>query len=569
MTKQVLIINVTRMGDLIQTGPLLSRLREEWPDVAIDLVVDRSFAPTAALLTGLRQIISCDFTGLLDECRTQSKSLVTLMQEMTAWAAPLRAAGYDRIINLTFNRQTGLLASYIDAPDLRGIIAGPDGYPIVQNPWLSYFTDLHRHRRFNRFNLVDLYAMGGSGPGAFSSLSITIPADGRAWADLFLQSQGRTVRQWIAVQAGASDVMKAWRPEYFGQTMARLSHHSGVGFVMIGTAAEADAIRLALTTYRDSGGVAPMLDASGRTTLNQLVGLLSRCQLLLTNDTGPMHLAVGVGIPVIDLSVGHVDHHETGPYGPGHWVIQPDLACSPCGFDQICAHHACKDRIIPEEVAMLCLHALGRAPFPSWSLGVRVYQSSADTDGLGAFILRAGHVDAEVAWYAEFWRRFWYEDFTGRPSQVASNVEPAPDRERAMAWMREAGQPLRLLEQRARHIATLTRRRPIPASMLQREQGLLRQERENLLPRMMAHLATGPATVAMIRDIHNDSASDLAILADQHVKVYRRWQQRIAKARSLLSSAPAKIETRQRPLPMIPNAIETGGRGEEVLSAEC
>ena len=81
--KQVLIINVTRMGDLIQTGPLLSRLREEWPDVAIDLVVDRSFVPTAALLKGLRQIISCDFTGLLDDCRTQSKSLVTLMQEMT------------------------------------------------------------------------------------------------------------------------------------------------------------------------------------------------------------------------------------------------------------------------------------------------------------------------------------------------------------------------------------------------------------------------------------------------------------------------------------------------------
>jgi ADP-heptose:LPS heptosyltransferase len=553
--KQALIINVTRMGDLIQTGPLLSRLREEWPDVAIDLVVDRSFAPTASLLTGLRQVITYDFTRLLDECRTQSKSLVTLMQETTAWAAPLRAARYDRIVNLTFNRQTGLLASYIGAPDLRGIIAGPDGGPIVQNPWLSYFTDLHRHRRFNRFNLVDLYAMGGSSHGGFSPLSIAIPADGRAWADLFLQSQGRTVRQWIAIQAGASDVMKAWRPEYFGQTMARLSRHSDVGFVMIGTAAEADAIQLAMTTYRDSGGVAPMLDASGRTTLNQLVGLLSRCQLLLTNDTGPMHLAVGVGTPVIDLSVGHVDHHETGPYGPGHWVIQPDLACSPCGFDQICAHQACKDRIIPEEVAMLCLHALGRAPFPAWSLGARVYQSSADADGLGAFILRAGHVGAEVAWYAEFWRRFWYEDFTGRPSQVASNLEPAPDRDGAMAWMREAGQPLRLLEQRARHIATLTRRRPIPASMLQREQALLRQEREMLLPRMMAHSATGPATVAMIRDIHNDGASDLAILADQHVKAYRRWQQRIARVRTVLSDAPAQVERRPRSLPLIQQAV--------------
>jgi ADP-heptose:LPS heptosyltransferase len=552
--KQALIINVTRMGDLIQTGPLLSQLREEWPDVAIDLVVDRSFAPTAALLTGLRQVISYDFTRLLDECRTQSKSLVTLMQEMTAWAAPLRAARYDRIVNLTFNRQTGLLASYIGAPDLRGITAGPDGGPIVQNPWLSYFTDLHRHRRFNRFNLVDLYAMGGSGPGAFSPLSVTVPADGKAWADEFLRSQGRTVRQWIAIQAGASDVMKAWRPEYFGRTMAYLSRHSDVGFVMIGTVAEAESIELAKTTYRASGGTAPLLDASGRTTLNQLVGLLSRCQLLLTNDTGPMHLAVGIGTAVIDLSVGHVDHHETGPYGPGHWVIHPDLACSPCGFDQVCAHHACKDRIIPEEVAMLCLHALGRAPFPAWSLGARVYQSSADADGLGAFILRAGQVDAEVAWYAEFWRRFWYEDFTGRPSQLVPNREPAPDRERAMAWMREAGQPLRLLEQRARHIATLTRRRPIPASMLQREQSLLRQEREKLLPRMMAHSATGPATVAMIRDIHNDGARDFAILADQHVKAYRRWQQRIARTCELLSAEPAQFEKRQRSLPMIQSA---------------
>ncbi len=550
--KQVLIINVTRMGDLIQTGPLLSRLRDEWPDVAIDLVVDQSFTPTAALLAGLRQVISYDFTRLLDDCRTQSKNLVRLMQEMTAWAAPLRAARYDRIVNLTFNRQTGLLASYIGAPDLRGITAGPDGSPIVQNPWLSYFTDLHRHRRFNRFNLVDLYAMGGSGPGAFSPLSITVPADGRAWADVFLRSQGRSVRQWVAVQIGASDLMKAWRPEYFGRTMARLSRHPDVGFVVIGTAAEAEAIQLAVTTYRDSRGAAPILDASGRTTLNQLVGLLSRCQLLLTNDTGPMHLAVGVGTPVIDLSVGHVDHHETGPYGPGHWVIQPDLACSPCGFDQICAHHACKDRLIPEEVATLCLHALAQSPFPSWSAGVRVYQSSTDADGLGSFIMRAGHADDSAAWYADFWRRFWYEDFTGRPSQLAPNVEPAPDRERAMAWMSETVQPLRRLEQQARQIATLTRRHPLPVSRLQQEQARLRQEREQLLPQMMVHSATGPSTVAMIRDIHNDDVVGLAMLADRHVKAYRRWQQRIDRVNTLLSVEPVQFEKRQRPLPMMP-----------------
>jgi ADP-heptose:LPS heptosyltransferase len=550
MTKQVLIINVTRMGDLIQTGPLLSRLREEWPDAAIDLVVDRSFVSTALLLTGVRHIVSYDFARLLDECRTQSKSLVTLMNEMTAWAAPLRDAGYDRIVNLTFNRQTGLLASYIGAPDLRGITAGPDGGPIVQNPWLSYFTDLHRHRRFNRFNLVDLYAMGGSGPGAFSPLSLTVPDDGRAWAEGFLRSPGRTVQHWIAVQVGASDVMKAWRPEYFGRTMARLSRYPGMGFVLIGTAAEAEAIELAKETYRANGGSAPILDASGRTTLNQLVGLLSLTQLLLTNDTGPMHLAVGVGTSVIDLSVGHVDHHETGPYGPGHWAIQPDLGCSPCGFDQICAHHACKDRVIPEEIAQLCLHAIGQAPFPSWSAGVRVYQSSADADGLGSFILRAGHVDAGTAWYGDFWRRFWYEEFTGKPSHLAPISEPAPDLDQSLAWMNEAVQPLRQVEQRARHIAELTRRHPLPVAMLQREQTRLRQERELLLPRMMAYPVTGPSTVAMIRDIHNDDVSGLTMLAERHVKAYQCWEQRIARARKLLSSGLTQIETSRRQLPM-------------------
>jgi hypothetical protein len=268
-----------------------------------------------------------------------------------------------------------------------------------------------------------------------------------------------------------------------------------------------------------------------------------------------MHIAVGAGTPVIDLSVGHVDHHETGPYGPGHWVIQPDLACSPCGFDQICAHHACKDRLIPEEVAKLCLHTLGLGPFPSWSTGLRVYQSGADADGLGSFVMRAGQVDADTAWYAAYWRRFWYQDFTGKPSQLPPNLEAIPNQASALAWMKEAVQPLRRLEQRAMHIVGLTKRHPLPVSTLQLEQALLRQEREQLLPRMMAYSATGPATVAMIRDIHNDDAIDLTMLADRHVQAYRRWQQRIAQTRTLLSAVSLQTEERRRVLPMMPSAV--------------
>jgi hypothetical protein len=384
---------------------------------------------------------------------------------------------------------------------------------------------------------------------------VTVPADGLDWAADFLQSQTTTVRQWIAVQIGASDVMKAWRPEYFGRTMAHLSRHPGIGFVLIGTAAEAEAIELAKATYRTSGGAAPILDASGRTTLHQLVGLLSLCHLLLTNDTGPMHLAVGVGTQVIDLSVGHVDHNETGPYGPGHWVVQPALACSPCGFDQICAHHACKDRVIPEEVANLCLHALGLGAVPSCSMGLRLYQSGVDADGLNSYSLRSGQVDSSTSWYAGFWRRFWYEDFTGTASRLAPNLEPAPDQEQALSWVREAVQSLRQLEKHALHIVGLTKRHPLPVIQLKEEQALLRREREQLLPRMMAHSATGPATVAMIRDIHNDDVVGLTPLAERHVKAYRRWHQRVALVRELLATGPAQAQKRRRSLPMAQRAV--------------
>ena len=67
MNRQVLILNITRMGDLVQMGTLLSRLQEEWPGVAVDVIVDRRFAAVASLLPGLRDIITYDFHALIDD----------------------------------------------------------------------------------------------------------------------------------------------------------------------------------------------------------------------------------------------------------------------------------------------------------------------------------------------------------------------------------------------------------------------------------------------------------------------------------------------------------------------
>lgn len=303
MTRQVLLINITRMGDLVQMGTLLQRLQHEWPGVAVDLVVDDRFAPVAKLLPHLRHVVSYDFHRLVDDSRAQTTDVVTLYREMTRWAAPLMEAGYDRVVNLTFNRRSGLLTSYVGAKDIRGIAAPKQGDVTIHNPWMAYLTDVHTQRRFNQFNLVDIYALGGSGIGPFAPLSLTIPSDVAQWGRAFLATQTEQDVPWMAVQVGASDPMKAWRPELFGRTLASLSRQAKVGYVFIGTEEERKAIRVAQSVYRQAGGTGPLCDAVGRTTLPQLAAILAQCRALLTNDTGPMHLAVGVGTPVIDLSV--------------------------------------------------------------------------------------------------------------------------------------------------------------------------------------------------------------------------------------------------------------------------
>jgi ADP-heptose:LPS heptosyltransferase len=523
MTRQVLIINITRMGDLIQMGALLSRLQEEWPGVAVDLVVDRRFAPVAALLKGLRHVIPFDFHALIDESRAAVKDVISLYQDVNVWVKPLTERRYDRVINLTFNRPSALLTGAIGARDIRGARSAWDGGMVVDNPWMAYFCDFHQFRKFNRFNLVDVYALGGSGPGSFSPLQVMIPDEDRAWARQVLAGSS----QWIAVQAGASDVMKAWRPQLFGVSLAQLSKQWHGGLIFIGSSEEETTIAEVTRVYREAEGRNPIKNLAGRTTLSQLAALLAECRSLVTNDTGPMHVGVAAGTSVIDLSVGHVDFQETGPYGTGHWVIQPELDCAPCGFDQVCAHHACKDRISPDLVADLLLHVLKDTPSPSQVSGARLYKSNVDEDGLGMFRLMGGTESPVTAWYARFWRRYWFESHTGMCSKVPAPDRPLPDAMQARESIQRLVPLLDAACRRADEIARLTSREPLNLShvkRLQQEQGV---EKERLHLVGMNSAATAPITAAFLRQLQSDNVKGLDRLARHHAGAYRTYLSRV------------------------------------------
>ncbi|MEO6201924.1 MAG: glycosyltransferase family 9 protein [Nitrospirales bacterium] len=528
MNKQVLIINITRMGDLIQMVPLLSRLEEEWPGVGIDLIVDKEFAHVASLIPGIRQVLMFDFQLLMDESRVRARDVVALYQDLAHWVQPLLQVGYDRVVNLTFNRRSAFLVKYFGCSDERGMSTALDGSFVVKNPWMKYFVDFHVYRPLNRFNIVDLLALGGSGTGSFHPLRLDVPQDMQKWAQTYVRQAG-TADEWIAIQVGASDPMKAWRPEYFGQMMARLSQQRPVGFVLIGTKKEEADVREAIRCYRQAGGLGIICEAVGQTTVPQLVALLELCQLMVTNDTGPMHMAVGVNTPVLNVSVGHVNFWETGPFGPGHWVVQPDIICGPCGFDKVCPHHACKDQILPQEVAELCLHLLDARPFPSFSSKVRVYEGGVNEDQLGTFMIRAGTEEPRIAWYAEYWRQYWYESFTCFPSRVPFPPTVPPDfPECEQVWRRLSPQ----LDQLCIHADTvldMCRQRPIPVDLLKARQHQLSVDTLTMQQAARPSLAFGPLAMAFFRDTFSLEAATLSGMAEENVRAYHAFRTRGAE----------------------------------------
>ena len=528
MNKQILIINITRMGDLIQMVPLLSRLEEEWPGVAIDLIVDTEFAHVASLIPGIRQVLMFDFQLLMDESRVRARDVVALYQDLAHWVQPLLHLGYDRVVNLTFNRRSAFLVKYFGCSDERGMTTAQDGSFVVKNPWMKYFVDFHVYRQLNRFNIVDLFTLGGSGPGSFHPIRLHVPQNMQEWAQTYLRRAGNP-HEWIGIQVGSSDPMKAWRPEYFGQMMARLSQQRQVGFVLIGTKKEEADVQEAIRCYRQAGGLGIICEAVGQTTVSQLVALLEHCQLMVTNDTGPMHMAVGVNTPVLNVSVGHVDFWETGPFGPGHWVVQPDIICGPCGFDKVCPHHACKDQIIPPEVAELCLHLLGARPFPTFSSKVRVYEGGVNEDQLGTFRIRAGMEEPRVAWYAEYWRQYWYESFTGCPSRVPFPPTVPPDfHECEQVWRRLSPQLDQLCIQ-VDTVLNLCRQRPIPVDLLKARQHQLKVNTLTMQQVARSSLAFGPLAMAFFRDTFSLEAATLGGMAEENARAYHVFRTRGAE----------------------------------------
>lgn len=400
--KKILLINLTRMGDILQSTPLLQALKARYPAASIYYLAVTGFAEVCRCIPEIDRVVPFDFNSAVAVSKEAVRFLPRRLGELQAFVDSLRHEKFDLVINLSHSRISALISLLIGVERTRGLALNAEGYRLIRHPWARYFFTANLNRHYNRFNNVDIHqglALDESESGEVSvsdfhpfgryGLSFRwTPEAERSAARLLSGWRGENAPVKIGFQPGASLACKRWPEDSFRRLGDLLHNTMGAGIVVFGSDKEVD---LARAVCAPLGNAA--LNVAGRTDVPTLGALLGRMDLLITNDTGTQHVAAAVGTPVLSLCFGGALSHETGPFGRNHVVVESSLPCYPCSFHVDCKHFRCQESVTPEVVLHVAKKVLDKGNCDGISLendpildGVNVWRTDFDSDGL--WILR-------------------------------------------------------------------------------------------------------------------------------------------------------------------------------------
>src|SRR5207253_7811664 len=234
--RKILVVNLTRFGDLLQTSPTIVGLREQHPGAEIVVLVERNFADVARGLPGVDRVWELDLDGLgrllLGQTGDGLREAYRLVDDTVR---PLRAEPFDLPLNYSSSKMSAVLLKLIGAPDTRGWTMSADGHRLIAHPWSRLFAASCLHRRQAPFNLVDYYKRVAGVAAGPERLLFEVPADARRWAADFLAGAGAPPgAPLVAFQLGASRPVRRWPAAHF-VALARALHAAiGARFLLCG-----------------------------------------------------------------------------------------------------------------------------------------------------------------------------------------------------------------------------------------------------------------------------------------------------------------------------------------------
>lgn len=309
---RILLIKPSSLGDIIHAFPVVSAIKTQWPGSHITWVVKRRWADLVERAEGIDRVWPVEMT------------VGSWIKEGRA----LRAQRFDLAIDLQGLFRSGILARVSGAPTRIGFANGREGSPRFYTQRVPVLSpDIHAVDRY----LSVAVALGAALPDKPRFGIRLSTEDMAAVRELCLRRGFSVDRPWVAMNMGARWPTKRWPQASFAAVVDQLHETHDAPIVMIGGADDrAYTNRLRSLTDR------PFIDLSGEIPLGYLPALLSKATAMITNDSGPMHIAAALGVPVIAM-FGPTSAIRTGPYGAGHHALAGQVSCSPC-FSRGCRH---------------------------------------------------------------------------------------------------------------------------------------------------------------------------------------------------------------------------------------
>ncbi len=334
--KRILVRGPNWLGDAVMCEPALRGLRRLFPDAQIALLVKPAVADLFAGHPALTRVLTYDSKGrhaglsgkwaLAGQLRRQGFDLAVLFQNAFEAAFLTFLAGVPRRYGYATDGRSLLLSDPVAPPDHRTLVHQ-----------VNYYWDL-------------LKPLGLTGD-PFAPELVVFPEEEQAMAGRLAQGGLTASDIVVGINPGSTyGGAKRWLPERFAEVTERLcrtireSQQQQVSVVIFGAKGE-ERLGQEIAARLSSRS----LVLSGATTIRELMAAVKRCATLLTNDTGPMHIASAFQVPVVAI-FGPTDWRTTSPFGSAHAIVRQPVDCAPCLLRECPIDHRCMTRVSVDQV---------------------------------------------------------------------------------------------------------------------------------------------------------------------------------------------------------------------------
>lgn len=315
---RALLVQLARLGDLVQSLPVLTALQSAHPERPLDLLCPSPLVALGELFPCVDRVYPWNGEQWHELATTKMMGCDQRLVQATRYLTDCAFPTYSLAYNLN-NHPRGMLAAHV----LSGRVVGPGEYgPMNQRlpAWAGYLRQIAQDRGSNRVHLADAFCglcqlLPPSDIPYLKAPEVELPLE----LERLGKGQPSTL---IGIVLGAGDADRRVPSSVWQDLIAACAEHIPQSYLLlIGGEGEREAA-LALEYRLPAKSLNRVVNVCGRTSLPQLVALLHRCQWVVGSDTGPLHLGAMCGARVVGWYFSKARVHETGPYGIGHYVWQ-------------------------------------------------------------------------------------------------------------------------------------------------------------------------------------------------------------------------------------------------------